>query len=184
MRPAALPYEKLKRVRVILLDVDGILTNGRIYIGQAPRGELFEFKAFHAFDGQGLIFAKDLGYEVGLVTSRESYIVAQRALELGIPNVFQNVKEKLPCVKKFLAERKYSFDQLLYMGDDLLDLPVLLKAGFSATVPGAPLNIRSEVDYVTDLAGGDGAVREVLEMLFKVQGKWPALLRKFTKNFK
>lgn len=184
MKPAAVPCQKLKKIRVILLDVDGILTDGRIYLGEGPGGALFEFKAFHALDGQGLIYAKQMGFEVGLVTSRESRIVSRRAKELGIPHVFQNVRDKLPCVKKFLSANRYRPDQLLYMGDDFLDLPVLQYAGFSATVPDSPREIRSRVDYVTDTQGGHGAVREVLEMLFKIQGKWPAFLAGVLKTSK
>lgn len=182
MRPSSVPYQKLKAIRAILLDVDGILTDGRIILGEDSGGKLFEMKSFHALDGQGLIFARQMGLEVGLVTSRSSRLVERRAEELGIPNVFQNAKDKLPVVKGFLSERRYRPAEFLYMGDDFLDLPVLEIAGFSATVPEASRDIRARVDYVTDLPGGFGAVREVLDMLFKVQGKWPALLRRFSKN--
>ncbi|MBI4178619.1 HAD hydrolase family protein [bacterium] len=182
MREAAVPFQKLKSIRVVLLDVDGILTDGRILLGNAADGSTFEMKSFHAHDGQGLIFAGKLGYEVGLVTSRESPLVARRAQELGIRHVFQNARDKAAVVKKFLADQRYKPEEFLFMGDDLLDLPVLLFAGFSATVPGAPREIRDRVDYVTDLPGGSGAVREVLELLFKVQGKWSGLLREFSEK--
>lgn len=180
MKEAAVPCKKLKSIRLILLDVDGILTDGRIIIGSDENGRTIESKAFHAHDGQGLIFAGKLGFEVGLVTSRASPVVTRRAGELGIRHVFQNVKDKAPAVKKFLAEHRFKTNELLYMGDDLLDLPVLLFAGFSATVPEAPRDIRDRVDYVTDLPAGLGAVREVLDMLFKVQGKWPGLMKQFS----
>ena len=186
MRQAAVPYRKLQNIRVVMLDVDGILTDGRIVLESESGvgGGMSESKAFHALDGQGLIFARQLGFHVGLVTSRESRIVSRRAEELGIPTVFQNVKEKLPVVKKFLKERRYRHEHLLYMGDDFLDLPVLRFAGFSATVPESPRIIRENVDYVTDRPGGFGAVREVLEMLFKIQGRWPELVGRFLNGSK
>lgn len=178
---ASVPWKKLKRIRLILLDVDGILTDGRIYIGTGPAGSLLELKAFHAHDGQGLVFAGEMGFVTGLVTSRASELVVQRAKELRIPHVFQNVKDKRTAVRAFLKENGYKPEHLLYMGDDFVDLPVLLDAGFSVSVPGAPLEIRRRVDYVTDARGGRGAVREVLEMLFKVQGKWAGLVKKYTR---
>ncbi len=182
MKPAAVPYKKLKSIRLILLDVDGILTDGRIYLGSGPSGDLFEMKAFHALDGHGLILASRLGYEVGLVTSRDSALVSRRARELGIPHVFQNIKDKWPVVRQFLARRHFKPRELLFMGDDLMDLPVLTAAGFSATVPEAPQEVRSRVDYVTDASGGLGAVREVMELLFKAQGKWSRLVSSFVRR--
>ena len=169
---AAVPYEKLARIRMIFLDVDGVLTDGQLTLTSADSGDLAESKSFNAHDGQGLIAAAQMGYEIGIVTSRKSELVSRRALELGIKCVLQNVKEKLPAVKAHLKSRRRKFSELLYIGDDLLDIPVLESAGFSATVPEAPLPVRRCVDYVTDLSAGRGAVREVLEMLFKIQGKW------------
>ncbi|OGH61439.1 MAG: hypothetical protein A3G34_05510 [Candidatus Lindowbacteria bacterium RIFCSPLOWO2_12_FULL_62_27] len=181
MGAGAVPYEKLKKIRACLFDVDGVLTDGRILLGEGPEGALHEHKAFHARDGQGLILASDAGLEVGLVTSRASAIVERRARELRIGHVFQNVKDKLQCVRGFLSGRGLRFEQLLYMGDDLPDLPVLDRAGFSATVPEAPREIRAGADYVTDLPGGSGAVREVLDLLFRTQGRWPKILKKYRK---
>lgn len=177
--PAAVPYQKLKKIRAVFFDVDGILTDGRIILGADSSGRMIECKSFYALDGQGLIFARQLGFHVGLLTSRESKIVAKRAQELGIQTVFQNARDKLPVMKNFLKKNHYRADELLYMGDDLLDLPVLRTAGFSATTPDAPLVIRQNVDYVTDRPGGAGAVREVLELLFKVHGKWKGLVARF-----
>ncbi len=182
-RQAAVPYEKLKPIRVMLLDVDGILTDGRIVLGCGPDGGAMEFKAFSAYDGQGLILAMQAGIELGLVTSRESPLVARRAQELGIDHVFQNAKVKWPVVESFLRKRKYRARELLYMGDDFPDLPVLKYAGFSATVPGAPLEIRSAVDYVTDQPGGEGAVREVVEMMLKAKGQWAKIVAGYA-NFR
>lgn len=180
LRPAAVPYEKLKNIRVILLDVDGILTDGKIHLGVTDDGRVIDSKSFHAHDGQGLIFASRMGFEIGLVTSRKSKLVQYRAAELGIPHVYQNVKEKWPVVRKILSDLGLKRGQMLYMGDDFPDLPVLINAGFSATVPEAPREIRERVDYITDLGGGCGAVREVLEMLFKANGKWNSLVSKYT----
>lgn len=172
------PYLKLKQIRVILLDVDGILTDGRINL-TADGGEI---KSFHAHDGQGLMSVLHMGYEVALISSRTSKVVAARAKDLGIGNVFQGVTDKLKIAKKFIEEHKYKFEECLYMGDDLQDMPLLRTAGFSATVPGAPEVVQEAVDHVTRRAGGRGAAREVMDMMLKIQGKWSGLVEEYSRG--
>lgn len=172
------PYVKLKHIRVILLDVDGVLTDGRIIL--AADGD--EIKSFHAHDGQGLMAALHMGYEVGLFSSRVSKVAEARARELGIVNVFQGVTDKLKAGKKFVEDHKYKLDECLYMGDDLQDLALLKSVGFSATVPAASEVLQESVDYVTRRDGGWGAVREVIEMMLKIQGKWAGLVEDYSKG--
>lgn len=172
------PYGKLKQIRVVLLDVDGILTDGRIVL----MADGSEIKSFHAHDGQGLMSVLHMGYEVALISSRASKVVAARAKELGINNVFQGVTDKLKTAKKFVEDHKYKLDECLYMGDDLQDLPLLRAAGFSATVPEAPEVVQECVDHVTRRGGGRGAVREVIELMLKIQGKWSGLVEEYLRG--
>jgi 3-deoxy-D-manno-octulosonate 8-phosphate phosphatase (KDO 8-P phosphatase) len=159
--------EKAKKVKMILLDVDGVLTDGSI-IYSSNCGEI---KVFNAQDGYGIVRAIELGLKVGIITGRESEIIKRRANELGISDLIQNAIDK---VKPFEdLSKKYGFDkeEFCYVGDDILDIPLLKIVGFSA----APSNARSEVkrivDYVASSSGGNGAVREIIDFILKAQKK-------------
>src|SRR5690625_2033746 len=130
--------KRLQAVKMMAFDVDGVLTDGRLWYGD--QGELF--KGFHALDGHGLRLLKECGITVALITGRESQIVTRRASELGIAEVHQNIRDKLGCLKEIAHEAQLSIEQVGYMGDDLIDLPALRHVGFAAAVPNAPHYIR------------------------------------------
>lgn len=167
--------ERLARVELLLLDVDGVLTDGRVVIDD--RG--VETKAFDVTDGHGLKLLQRAGVAVGLVTGRRSRVVEHRARELGILEVHQGVKEKLPVVRAILARRSLAPDRLGYVGDDVVDLPVLLQAGLAVAVPDAPSYVRERVHWVTGRAGGRGAVREVCEAILRARGAWEGVTAKY-----
>jgi 3-deoxy-D-manno-octulosonate 8-phosphate phosphatase (KDO 8-P phosphatase) len=158
----------LSKVRLLLLDVDGIMTDGRItYDAQGGESKSFDVK-----DGHGLKLLQRAGIRVGIITGRCSPIVQRRAEELGIEIVYQGAKNKIEPYTSILREQGYRDDEIAYMGDDLVDLPILLRVGFSATVADAVAEVRERVHYVTDRPGGRGAVREVCELLLKQTGAW------------
>jgi 3-deoxy-D-manno-octulosonate 8-phosphate phosphatase (KDO 8-P phosphatase) len=169
---------KASRISLLLLDVDGVLTDGRIDIDE--RG--VETKHFHVRDGQGIVLLLDAGIEVGLITSRSSRVVSRRAKELGIRLVRQGVRDKFAAYSQIKRSRGLRDEQIAYMGDDIIDVPTLEASGLALSVADGWAGLRGIVDYRTTNPGGRGAVREVAEMLLTAQGKWPALLAKITQK--
>jgi 3-deoxy-D-manno-octulosonate 8-phosphate phosphatase (KDO 8-P phosphatase) len=161
---------RLRRVRLVVLDVDGVLTDGRIWLG--PAGE--EWKSFHVHDGLALARAAAAGLVVAVVSSRTSGAVARRCAELGLSEVHQGVPDKLTVYEALRARHRCRDEDVLVMGDDLADLPVLGRAGLSAAPADAVPQIRRAVGWVTGRPGGGGAVREVVEAVLRAQGAWPA----------
>lgn len=155
-----------KRMRLMLFDIDGVLTDGTLYIGAG--GEVM--KGFHVRDGLGLKLLGEAGIEVGLLSSRRSAMVETRAAELDIVLVRQGESDKAAAFEQLLRERGLSPAQAGYMGDDLVDLPVLARCGFAATVPEAPQAVRDRVQYVCTCGGGRGAVREVCDLILAARG--------------
>lgn len=163
--------KKATRVKLLLLDVDGVLTDGRIILDD--RG--VETKHFHVRDGQGIALLKRAGVEVGFITGRKSTVVRHRAEDLAVRLVYQGVANKLACYDQIKRQLKLTDDQIAYVGDDIIDLPVLERAGLAISVADGWPDLISAVDYVTAADGGQGAVREVAELLLKAQGKWRRL---------
>ena len=170
--------EKLAKIRLLLLDVDGILTDGRIYF--ADNG--MESKAFYARDGHGIKLLLRSGIRVGLLTGRSSHLVELRARDLGIDLVFQGAKEKLPVFRQILQDLHLRAEEVAYMGDDVVDLPVLMHAGVAATVADCSEEIRPVVDFVSRYRGGLGAVREFCELLLKSTGRWEEIMADYTRK--
>jgi len=164
--------EKIKRIRLLLLDVDGVLTDGRIIYDDDGR----ETKFFDVRDGHGLKLLMRSGVEVGIITSRESRVVAHRAKNLGIELVRQGMLDKLKALEEILEERPYAPEEIAYVGDDTVDLPVLKRVGLSVAVADAVEEVKEMADYVTGKTGGRGAVREVAELILKAQGKWEGII--------
>ncbi|HLS17109.1 MAG TPA: HAD-IIIA family hydrolase [Paenalcaligenes sp.] len=158
--------KRLQAIRLMAFDVDGVLTDGRLWYGD--QGEVF--KSFHALDGHGLRLLKECGITVALITGRESAIVTRRASELGIAEVHQNVRDKLSCLKEIAKERNLTLDQVGYMGDDLIDITAMRQVGFAASVPNAPHYITQLAHWVAHLAGGSGAARECCDLILAAQG--------------
>lgn len=164
--------ERARRIRLMLFDVDGVLTDGTLYIGEG--GE--SMKAFNVRDGHGMKMLAASGVEVGLLSSRQSRIVAMRAAELGIALVRQGAADKAAEFAAILAERNIEAAQAGFMGDDVLDLPVLTRCGFAASVPEAPQAVKSRAHFLTGLQGGRGAAREVCEFILRAQNNFDAAM--------
>jgi YrbI family 3-deoxy-D-manno-octulosonate 8-phosphate phosphatase len=171
MAPADLE-QRLARIRVLFLDVDGVLTDGRIWI--TPRGE--EWKVFSVRDGAGIRLALETGLEIVLVTGRSTVAVDRRAEELGIRLVLQGVREKGVCVRELCEERGWEREDTAAVGDDLADLPMFAEVAFSFAVADAAPEVRQAADLVLERAGGQGAVREAVELILRAQGHWERLV--------
>lgn len=153
--------EAASQIELAVFDVDGVLTDGRLYL--LPGGQ--EMKVFHASDGLGLKRLLAEGIEVALISGRKSAVVAERAAALGIEHVYQGYEDKLPVFEKLLAATQTPPARTAYTGDDLPDLPVIRAAGLGIAVANAPADVRAAADLVTRRQGGDGAVREICELL-------------------
>jgi len=167
--------DKIGKVKVLILDVDGVLTDGRIVISDDGQ----ETKCFNVRDGHGLKMIRRAGVEVMFLTGRKSRVVEHRARELGVERLYQGALDKLAVLQEILNSTGLSRGQVAYMGDDIVDLPVLRRAGFSVTVSDAHEDVLKAVDLVTKNPGGRGAVREVCEIILKVQGKWEGLMERY-----
>ena len=160
---------KCQQIRLILSDVDGVLTDGTIWYDNHG----VESKPFHVRDGQGIKFWHQAGYHFGLVTGRSSQIVLTRAADLEITIVRQGVSDKLAAVREILEQMELTFDQLCFIGDDLPDLPPIRHSALGVAVADAVQEVVDAADFVTRLRGGRGAVRETIEWILKSQGRWP-----------
>jgi 3-deoxy-D-manno-octulosonate 8-phosphate phosphatase (KDO 8-P phosphatase) len=160
--------EKIRKVRLLMMDVDGVMTDGRIIMDDAG----LESKQFNVRDGHGLKMLMRVGIDVALVTGRTSQVVERRAADLGIVEVHQGIWNKAEVLAGILERRKLAAEETAYMGDDVVDVPLLRRVGFSVAVADAVPEVRRIADYVTEQAGGQGAVREVCEMILKAQGRW------------
>lgn len=170
--------KKLKSVKLLMLDVDGVLTDGKIIYND--RGE--EIKAFNVRDGHGLKLLMRAGIEIALITGRKSKVVLHRARDLGIKKVYQRVTNKIEIYEKILKGKKLKDINVGFVGDDLVDIPVLKRVGFSAAVGDAIPEVKKVVDYVASKRGGEGAVREICELLLKVQNKWEGITERYRDN--
>ncbi|MEW6439470.1 MAG: HAD hydrolase family protein [bacterium] len=164
---------KAKAVRLLILDVDGVLTDGRVYVGCC--GD--EMKAFHIRDGYALKLLQASGIGIALLSGRRSEPTRARAAELGIDEVHEGALVKLPVYEDLLRRRGLTDAEVAFMGDDLMDVPLLRRAGLSGTVADATREAKDASDYVAQAQGGAGAVREFVELILKAQGLWDAVLR-------
>lgn len=167
--------DRMKEIHLILLDVDGVLTDGRL--GMTAAGE--EIKFFSVYDGLAIRVAQNVGWKVGFLSGRKSKEVESRARELGVEIVVQGSRDKIKDLETILLENNLEAFQVAYIGDDLPDLPVLKRVGFSAAPHNAADVVKESVDYVTERRGGEGAVREVVDLLLKASGKWDEVLSQF-----
>ncbi|HUH66084.1 MAG TPA: HAD-IIIA family hydrolase [Syntrophales bacterium] len=166
---------KLRRVHLLILDVDGVMTDGRIIMDHAGN----EIKNFDVKDGHGLKIIMRYGIEVALVTGRSSDVVLHRAKDLGINEVHQGIKNKLDAAEAILKDRSLTYDELAFVGDDVVDIPLLKRAGFSACVADAVSDVKRCVDYIAVREGGRGAVREICELILKARGDWGEVARRY-----
>jgi 3-deoxy-D-manno-octulosonate 8-phosphate phosphatase (KDO 8-P phosphatase) len=166
---------KATRIKLLLFDVDGVLTDGKILL----HGDGSESKLFDIRDGTGIIWAQRAGLEVGILSARTSAATTQRAAQLGIALVHQGGLNKLRSYGEILSQHDLTDAQVAYMGDDLLDLPIIRRVGLSACPSDAVKEVRSRVDYVSRSAGGDGAARDFIEFVLKAQRRWTELVSSY-----
>jgi 3-deoxy-D-manno-octulosonate 8-phosphate phosphatase (KDO 8-P phosphatase) len=165
-------HDKAERIRLMAFDIDGVMTDGRLYF--SPNGD--EMKTFFSRDGLGLKMLARSGVKLAIITGRDSPIVTRRAENLGIDLVFQGVEDKRSAMARLLEREGIDFSEAGYMGDDVVDLAVMEACGFSATVPDCHTTVRQIADYVAHAPAGAGAVREVCELLLQAQGNWDKAL--------
>ena len=171
-------HSRLAKVKLFLCDVDGVLTDGSIFIGGAR-----EMKRYNIQDGFGLVLLRRAGIKIGWVSSRPSRATALRANELKITFLVQQKDHlsKSGAIERILSREKLNWDEVCYVGDDIVDLGPLEKAGVGVAVANAVSEAKVAADFVTRAAGGHGAVREVVEMILKAQGKWDAIIAGYRK---
>jgi len=167
--------KKIKNIRLLILDVDGVLTNGKIILDDQGK----EIKVFNVKDGFAIVFARQMGLKTAIISARAAKAVTARAKDLKIDKVYQNALPKIKAYLRCLKELKVKSHQTCFVGDDLPDLAVLEKVGFSVAVSNAVEDVKQRVDYVTRSKGGEGAVREIVELILKEQGKWKKNLEQF-----
>ncbi len=158
--------DRAARVRLVAFDVDGVLTDGRLILGE--RGE--ELKIFHSRDGQGLVMLREAGLFVAVISGRSSPVVAERMAALGIEYVYQGLAEKLPVFEDLLRRLQLRPEQAAAVGDDLPDLPLLLRSGLGVAVADAHAEVMRHAHWCTRLPGGHGAAREVCDLVLEAQG--------------
>lgn len=168
-------YQRLRQVRCLLLDVDGVLTDGKLHFTSDGQ----ELKSFDVHDGHGLAMAQRAGLLVGLVSGRPSAATSRRAADLGINIVAQSSGNKMDAVAEIQRAHQLQAAQIGYVGDELVDLPVLRRVGVAIAVANAVPEVKAAAHYVTRRPGGAGAVREVVELILKAQAKWPSVLAKY-----
>lgn len=170
---AAALLEKLRPIRLMVLDVDGVMTDGSLFF-HATGGE--ESKAFNTQDGQGIKLLQASGVKVAIITGRTSNVVTHRAESLGIKHLLQGREDKITALGEIVNELGLDWSQVGYCGDDLPDLAAIRKAGFGASVANAPDYIQQYSDYTTQRTGGHGAVREITDLIMQAQGTWQACI--------
>jgi 3-deoxy-D-manno-octulosonate 8-phosphate phosphatase (KDO 8-P phosphatase) len=190
--------KRAKRIKLLLFDVDGVLTDGKLFIFPAPpasqqgtqqyaakRGEggfgivsehYVEAKGFHAHDGTAISLARLGGIKMGLITKRISETVALRARDLKLEHIHQGIKDKLTVFRQIIEEERMDASEAAFVGDDVIDLPVMWNCGFSVAVANARKEVKRSAHYVTAHSGGDGALRDAVEYILKAQGKWKGTL--------
>jgi len=158
--------QRIQAIKLVAFDVDGILTDGGLYLTDA--GE--EFKRFNSLDGHGLKMLKASGVELAIITGRTSRCVELRTKNLGITHLYQGIENKWQAMQTLLAKLNLTAEAAAYMGDDVVDLPVMRRVGLSITVPNSPQLVRDHAHYLTQREGGHGAVRETCELIMSAQG--------------
>jgi 3-deoxy-D-manno-octulosonate 8-phosphate phosphatase (KDO 8-P phosphatase) len=171
--------DRASRIKLLLMDVDGVLTNGKLYNLPGPDGQMVESKGFDSQDGIGLTWLNWNGVRTGVISGRQSPATAERARQLKMTYVYQGHIEKIPILEEILADAKVSADEVAYIGDDFTDTVIMHRVGFAVAVANARSEVKGEAHYVTAATGGEGAVREVVELILKAQGLWDAVLKHY-----
>ena len=197
--------ERARKIKLLLFDVDGVLTDGTIWLFPAPAGvqlstqqharkqggeggfgfvsqSMVEAKGFHAHDGTAISLARLAGIKTGLITKRISETVALRARDLKLDHAYQGIQDKLTVFEEILTKEALRPEQAAYVGDDVIDLPVMRNCGLGVAVANARAEVKDEAHYITEHRGGDGALRDVVEYILKAQGKWEEVVREYTRE--
>ncbi len=167
--------EKAAKIKLVIFDIDGVLTTGSLFIGD----DGLEYKAFNSKDGHGLRMLQDAGVEVAILTGRQSNVVTHRAKDLGITRIYQGMRQKLPAYEEILKETGLQHEEIAYVGDDVVDLPVMSQVGLAICVQDAHPFVKKHAHWTTELKGGCGAGREVCELIMEAQGKLQAMLQSY-----
>lgn len=167
--------QKIARIKLLLMDCDGVLTDGRITL--LPEGD--EQKSFHVRDGQGIVLLHKAELRTGIISGRSSRLVERRAKELGIEFVRQGVWDKIEDFAEILQQTNLAPDETAYIGDDISDIPLMLRVGFAVAVADAVAETKKAAHFVSKRKGGFGAVREVSDLILQTQGKWQTLMNRY-----
>lgn len=173
---AASLASRIKKIKAFVMDVDGVLTDGKIVFDSDGK----ETKVFDVQDGFGVVLLKRAGFKTAILTARASAVVTHRGEDLKIDRVYQDAYPKIGAYKNMLTEFKLNDENICFMGDDLPDLQVLKRVGLAVAVSNAALELKKIAHYITKKKGGDGAIREVIELILKTQGKWKKILSDFS----
>lgn len=168
---------RAKKIKVVIFDVDGVMTDGGLTIGDDGQ----EYKTFHSQDGLGMKLLKQSGVEMAIITGRSSKVVTQRAESTGIAHFYQGVDDKLAAFLDLIKKMNIRADEIAFVGDDVVDMPPMLRCGLAISVPDAPDSVKANVHYVTQKSGGRGAVREICELIMQAQGTLEAQMAPFFK---
>ena len=171
--------QRARKIKLLLLDVDGVMTDGRIYYVPRPDGGMFETKTFHSRDGIGIRYARDAGIKVGIISGRGSHTVRYRAAELKLDFIEENTLKKIPPYQRVLHAAGVKDEEVCFVGDDLVDLPILKRVGLAVCVQDGHPFLRRHVHYVTKAPGGLGAIRETVEIILDAQGQWKPVVERY-----
>jgi 3-deoxy-D-manno-octulosonate 8-phosphate phosphatase (KDO 8-P phosphatase) len=166
---------RAQRIKLLLMDCDGVLTDGQLEL--LENGD--EQKTFHARDGQGISLFHRAGWKTGIISGRTSSAVERRAQDLKMAYVRQHARDKIPALEEILTAAKVARDECAYIGDDVGDIPVMLRVGLAVAVADAVEETKQAAHFVTKLKGGRGAVREVTDLILKAQGRWEELMKQY-----
>ncbi len=177
---------RAKKIKLLLFDVDGVMTDGKLWIFPAPAGAqpstalgMIEAKGFHAHDGTAISLARLGGLKTGLITKRISETVALRARDLKLDYVYQGVMVKIRVFEEILGKEKITATEVAYIGDDVIDLPIMRRCGFAIAVANARDEVKEEAHWVTPQAGGEGAIRDAVEYILRAQGNWDSVVKRY-----
>jgi 3-deoxy-D-manno-octulosonate 8-phosphate phosphatase (KDO 8-P phosphatase) len=170
--------KRAKQIKVILMDVDGTITDGSVTLLSQPDGSALEIKTFDAHDGQGMTLARTAGLRTGVITGRESAALRRRCKEMGIEFVYEKQPQKTAAYEEILKKANVQESEVAFLGDDLPDLPLLRRVGFAVAVGDAVIEVKQAAHYVTKAHGGNGAARELIELILKSKGIWEQMIDK------
>ncbi|HMD83470.1 MAG TPA: HAD hydrolase family protein [Terriglobia bacterium] len=170
---------RARKIKLLLMDVDGVLTDGKFYYLPRPRGGMLETKGFDSRDGLGLRLAHHAGLKTGIITGRGSQVIEYRVKDLGIHYLQQNALEKIAPYERICLDAQVVDAEVCYVGDDLTDLPLITRVGLGVCVANGDDLVRKHAHFCTRRAGGAGAVREAIELILIAQGKWDAILKSY-----